>query len=95
MCKGAKDEATRNILQMKVDGKRNRCRPKLRWRDLMKEDMARKQMTNKMAEDRKYCHVMIHAGTLRNAQADRRGVHILHYLPAFIMSSLKRFRWHV
>ena len=36
-----KDDATRNILQMTVDGKRNRDRPKLRWRDLVKEDMAR------------------------------------------------------
>ena len=31
-----KDEATRNILQMAVDGQRNRGRPKLRWRDLVK-----------------------------------------------------------
>ena len=60
-----KDHATRKILQMTVtDGKRNRGRPKLRWRDLVKEDMARKQMTTEMAEDRKHRHVMIHAGTL-------------------------------
>ena len=44
------DDATRKILQMKVDGKRNRCRPKLRWRYLVKEDMVR----NQMAEDRKH-----------------------------------------
>ena len=36
-----RDEATRKILQMTIDGKRNRSRPKLRWRDLVKEDMAR------------------------------------------------------
>ena len=35
------DEATRTILQMTVDGQRNRGRPKLRWRDLVKEDIAR------------------------------------------------------
>ena len=35
------EEATRKILQMTVGGKRNRGRPKLRWRDLVKEDMAR------------------------------------------------------
>ena len=29
-----KDETTKNILQTTVDGKRNRGRPKLRWRDL-------------------------------------------------------------
>ena len=39
------DEATRKILQMTVAGKRNRGRPKLRWRDLVKEAMARNQMT--------------------------------------------------
>ena len=35
-----KDDATRKILQMTVDGKRNRGRPMLRWRDLVKDDMA-------------------------------------------------------
>ena len=40
-----KDEATRKILQITVDGKRNRGRPNLSWRDLLKEDMARNQMT--------------------------------------------------
>ena len=66
-----KDDATRKILQMTVDGKRNRGRPKLRWRDLVKDDMARNQMTTEMAEDRKHCHVMIKAGTLRSIEADR------------------------
>ena len=46
-----KDEVTRKIIQMTVDGKRNRCRPKLRWRDLVKEDMAGNQMTTAMAEE--------------------------------------------
>ena len=40
-----KDDATRKILQMTVGGKRNRGRPKLRWRDLVRDDMARNQMT--------------------------------------------------
>ena len=68
-----KDEAMRKILQMAVDGKRNRGRPKLRWRDLVKEDMARNQMTTvtEMAEDRKHWHVMIRAGTLRIVEAER------------------------
>ena len=47
-----KDDATRKILQMmEVDGKRNRGRPKLRWRDLVKDDMARNQMTTEMTTD--------------------------------------------
>ena len=58
-----KDDATRRILQMTVDGKLNRGRPKLRWRNLVKEDMARNQMTTEMAEDRGHWHVMIHANT--------------------------------
>ena len=66
-----KDDATRKILQMEVEGKRNRGRPKLRWRDLVKDDMARNQMTTEMAEDRRHWHVMIRAGTLRRVEADR------------------------
>ena len=61
----------RKILQMEVDGKRNRVRPKLRWRDLVKDNMARNQMTTEMAEDRSHWHVMIRAGTLRSVEADR------------------------
>ena len=66
-----KVDATIKIFKMTVDGKRNRSRPKLRWRDLVKEDMARNQMTTEMAEDRKHWHVMIQAGTLRSVEADR------------------------
>ena len=53
---------------MTVDGKRNRGRPKPRWRDLVKEDMTRNQTTTEMAEDRKHWHVMIQAGTLRRVE---------------------------
>ena len=53
-----KDDAARKILQMTVDGKRNRGRPKLKWRDLVKDDIARNQMTTEMAEDRRHWHVM-------------------------------------
>ena len=66
-----KDEATRKTLQMTVYRKRNRGRPKLRWRDLVKEDMARNQMTTEMAEDRKHWHFMIRDSTLRSGEAER------------------------
>ena len=56
---------------MTVGGKRNRGKPRLRWRDLVKEDMARNQMTTEMAEDRRHWHVMIRAGTPRSVEADR------------------------
>ena len=58
-----KDEATRKILQMTVDGKQNQVRPKLRWRDLVKEDM-------EVAEERNI-GIMIRASTLLSVEADR------------------------
>ena len=59
----ANDDATRKDIadEMTVDEKRNRSRPKLRWQDLVKDDMARNQMTTEMAEDRRHWHVMIRA----------------------------------
>ncbi len=54
-----KDDATRKILQMEVDGKRNRGRPKLIRRDLVKDDMARNQMTKpdgRVPKTPKTCH---------------------------------------
>ena len=56
---------------MTVDGKWNRGRPKLRWRDLVKEYMTRNQMTTEMAECRKHRHVMIRDGTLLSVEAER------------------------
>ena len=64
-----KDDASRTILEMTVDGKRNRGRPKLIWRDLVKEDMAIKQMMTEMAEHGKHGHGMIQAGTPRSVEA--------------------------
>ena len=72
----AKDEATRKILQMAIDGKKNRSRRKLRWQDLVKEDMVRNQMTNEMAEDRKHWHAMIRASTLLSVEANRWELHV-------------------
>ena len=66
-----KDEATRKILQMTVDGKQNQGTPKLRWRDLVKEVMARNQMTTEMAEDRTHWHVMIQAGILQKCRGGK------------------------
>ena len=68
-----KDEATRKILQMGGDGKRNQGRPKLRWRDLVRKNSARNQMTTEMAEDRKHWHVMIqaHATKCRDGKVRR------------------------
>ena len=49
-----KDDATRKILLMIVDGKRNRGRPKLRWRELVKENFARNMMTTNIFFSSRY-----------------------------------------
>ena len=49
----------------------------LRWRDLVKDDMARNQMTTEMAEDRRHWHVMIRTGTLRSVGRIGEKVRIL------------------
>ena len=67
-----KVEAERSkILQMTVDGKRNQGRPNLIWRELMKWDMARNQMTTDMTYYIKQWHAVIQAGTLRSVEAER------------------------
>ena len=63
-----KDEAMRTVLQMAVDGKRNRGKPKRRWRDLVKE---RNHMTTEMTGDRTHWHVIIRASTLVSVEAER------------------------
>ena len=40
---------------MTVHELRNRGRPKLRWLDLVKDDMARNQMTTELAEEHSLC----------------------------------------
>ena len=68
-----KDDATRKILQMTVDGKRNRGRPKLRWRYLVKDDnMARNQMTTEMAEDRRHWHADLPTPKFRRIRNGRQ-----------------------
>ena len=41
------------------------------WRDLVKDDMVRNQMTTQIAEYRKHQHVMNQAGTLRSVETER------------------------
>ena len=65
-----KDDTTRNILQITVDEKPNRGRPKLRWRDLETEDITRNVMATEMAEDITHRPIMIQSGTLRSLEAE-------------------------
>ena len=65
-----KCDTTRKILQMTVDGKRNRVAEMLGPHLVnVKEDMVINQMTTEMADDRKHWHVMIRAGRLRSVEA--------------------------
>ena len=48
---------------------------------MVKEDMARNQMTTEMAEDRKHWHVMILAGTLLSLEVGVRET-VKHLSPA-------------
>ena len=41
-------------LRQEVSGRRNRGRPKKRWRDNIQGDMKKYQLTEDMAQDRKY-----------------------------------------
>ena len=45
----------RRMLSMKLPGKRKRVRPKRRFMDVVKEDMAEVEVTEEDTEDRKNC----------------------------------------
>ena len=64
-----KDGAARKILQMAIDGKRNRGRPKLRLRDLVR----RIPDDNRDGRRQKHWHVMIqaHATKCRDGKVRR------------------------
>ena len=68
MCK---DEIKMRTRYDSLDVKQNRGRPKLRWPDMVNEDMDRNQMTTGVAEYGKHWHVVIQAGTLRHVEAER------------------------
>ena len=59
-------DKTTMILHVELDRKWNRGRPKLRWRDQVKEDKARNHnfMTTEMAEDTQHKHVVIPANVM-------------------------------
>ena len=49
-------------LRLQVSGRRSRGRPKKRWRDNIQGDMWKYQLTEDMAQDRKYWMTKILAG---------------------------------
>ena len=58
-------------LILEVSGRRNRGRPKMRWRDNIKGDMTKYQLTEDMAQDRKYWMAQILAGPVQGDGQER------------------------
>ena len=58
-------------LRLEVSGRRSRGRPKKRWRDNIKGDMKKYQLTEDMAQDRKYWMMQIMAGPAQGDGQER------------------------
>ena len=58
------EDTTKKMLDMQVQGKRRRGRPKKRWLDNIREDRKEYKMTEDMAQNRSVWHVKIKAGPL-------------------------------
>ena len=58
-------------LRVEVSGRRSRDRPKKRWRDNIQGDMKKYQLTEDMAQDRKYCMTKILAGPAQRDGQER------------------------
>ena len=58
-------------LKLEVSGKRSRGRPKKRWRDNIQGDMKKYQLTEDMAQDRKYWMTKILAGPVQGDGQER------------------------
>ena len=54
-------------LRLEVSGRRNRSRPRKRWRDNIQGDMNKYQLTEYMAQDRKYWMTKILAGPVQGS----------------------------
>ena len=52
----------RRMLRMELPGKRKRGRPKRRFMDVVKEDMAEVEVTEEDTEDRSNCRLKIRCG---------------------------------
>ena len=58
-------------LRLEVSGRRSRGRPKKRWRDNIKEDMKKYQLTEDMAQYREYWMTKIMAGPAQGDGQER------------------------
>ena len=59
------EDTTKKMLNIQVQGKRRRGRPKKRWLDNIREDMKKEyKVTADMAQNRSVWHVKIKAGPL-------------------------------
>ena len=62
--KEGREDTTKKMLNMQVQGKRRRGRPKKRWLDNIGEDMKEYKMTEDMAQDRSVWRMKTTAGPL-------------------------------
>ena len=61
------EDTTKKMLNMQVQGKRRKGRPKKRWLDNIREDMKEYKMTEDMAQNRSVWHVKLKADPLLHA----------------------------
>ena len=59
------------IVRLEVSGRRSRGRSKKRWRDNVQGDIKKYQLTEDMAQDRKYWMTIILAGLAQGDSQER------------------------
>ena len=62
--KQGREETTKKMLNIQVQGKRRRGMPKKGWIDNIRDDMKEYNMTEEMAQDRSVWHMKTKAGPL-------------------------------
>ena len=72
VCRREEDDDIRRVHEMRVEGKRNRGRPKHRWKDTIKKDLQSCSLSEEDAQDRIRCRGLIELG-LRQAPTTRTG----------------------
>ena len=76
-------------LRLEVSGRRSRGRPKMRWRDNIKENMTKYRLAENMAQDWKYWTTKIMGGFAQGDGKERwwRWVYFLPILQQIVMAT--------
>ena len=83
-------------LRLDISGRRSRGWPKKRWRDNIQGDLKKYQLTEDMAQDRKYWMIKILAGPAQGDGQERweRWENLNHYCVRLLVHSLmKMWEW--